>query len=80
MAGTRRNIAVAEQRALVDVGIELGLRRRIVEIVRPAHEIRHRARRPIAVEHLDHETVVRDVLATSASASAAGRVSRQRGA
>ena len=56
MARLGGDIAVAEQRALVHVGIELGLHFLVFEIARPAHEIRHRSRRPVAVEHLDDET------------------------
>ena len=53
MAGARRDIAVAKQRALVDLRIELGLHLHVAEVARPAHEMRHRPLRPVAVEHLD---------------------------
>ena len=62
MAGPRGDIAVAKQRPLVDVGIKLRLAGGVVEIARPAHEIRYRARRAIAVERLDDEAIGRDVL------------------
>ena len=53
-------------------GIKLGFARGVVEVARPAHEIRNRARRAIAVEHLDDEAVGRDgPSATSARALAA---------
>ena len=57
MARTRRDIAVAEQHALIDLGIKFALADRVVEIVRPAHEIGDGARRPIAIERLEHETL-----------------------
>src|SRR5580704_14940518 len=53
MAGLRGDIAVAKQGALVDVGIEFGLAGGVLEVARPAHEIRHRARRAVAIECLD---------------------------
>ena len=56
MAGTRGDIAVAKQRALVDIGIKFGFRRLIAQVTRPAHEILNRADRPVAVEHFDEET------------------------
>src|ERR1700681_1969113 len=62
MAGLRGDIAVTKQRALVDVGIKFRLARGVVEVARPAHEIRNCARRAIAVEHLDDEAIGRDVL------------------
>jgi hypothetical protein len=53
MAGAVRDIAEPEQVALVDVGIEIGLALHVLDVARPAHEVRHRALRPVAVEHLD---------------------------
>ena len=55
MAGALGDVAVAEQLALVDVGIEFGLAREVGQILRPTHEVRDGARRPIAIEHLQHE-------------------------
>ena len=55
MAGARGDIAVAEQVALVDLRIVLGLASFIAQIARPAHEMRHRPHRPVAVERLDRE-------------------------
>src|SRR4051794_14180552 len=55
MAGSRRNVAEPEKLALVDRRIELGLAPHIGEVARPAHEMRDRARRPVAIEHLEAE-------------------------
>ena len=61
MAGMRGDIAVAEQRALVDVRIELGFHLLVFEVARPAHEIRNGARRPVAVEDFGHQTLRLDI-------------------
>ncbi len=53
MSGMRCNVAVAEQRSFVDIRIELRLGCGIADVARPAHEVRHGPRRPIAIEHLD---------------------------
>src|SRR5712671_2836114 len=61
MAGVRRDIAEVEQIALVDGGIELRLALHVGEVARPAHEMRDRARWPIAIEHFEPETLRREL-------------------
>jgi hypothetical protein len=53
MAGPARNIAISEQVAFVQTGIELGFVFDVGEVVCPAHEMRDRLCRPVAVEDLE---------------------------
>src|SRR5262249_59859773 len=53
MARTLGNVALLEQVALVDVGIELGLAAHVGNVARPAYEMFDRAGRTIAVEYLE---------------------------
>src|SRR5271170_4385827 len=55
------NISALEQRALVDIGIELLFADGIVDIPRPAHEICHSAGWPVAIEDLEDETLRSEV-------------------
>ena len=55
MAGMRGDIAVAEQRAFIDIGIELGLASGIGEVSGPVHEILNGAHRPVTIERLDDQ-------------------------
>jgi len=50
MAGNRRDVN-AKQLRLVEVRIMRSLGALVGEVIRPAHEMRHRACRPVAVEH-----------------------------
>ncbi len=61
MAGAGGEVAQPEQVALVEVGIELGLAFLVVNVLRPAHEMGDRARRPVAIEHLEAEPAGREV-------------------
>src|SRR5580698_10164860 len=61
MPGSRGDIAIAKQSAFVDVGLKLGFTGSVADIARPAHEIRHRARRSIAIEYLDAQTAWRKI-------------------
>src|SRR5262249_21966427 len=56
VAGALGDVAQAEQIALVDIGIVLGPALRIGKVTRPAHEMRDRPGRPVAIEHLEAET------------------------
>ena len=51
MRGAFGDVTLLEQVALGDVGIEFRLALDIVDPLRPAQEMRHRALRPVAVEH-----------------------------
>ena len=57
---------VLEQVAFGDVGIEFRLALDIVDPLRPAQEMRHRALRPVAIEHFQAK-------------SARGEITRNRG-
>src|SRR5271154_622532 len=61
MAGTRGDITVAEQRALVDTGIKLRFAGSGVEIARPADKIHHRTDRPVAVKRFYDEPARSDI-------------------
>ena len=61
MAGPARDIAVLEQVAPVHARIELGLGFDVGEIVRPAHEMRDRPRRPVTIEDLEPKPARREV-------------------
>jgi hypothetical protein len=61
MAGAFRDIAFLEQVALVDVRIEFALAVHVVDPLRPAHEMRHRALRAVAVKHLQPQSARRQV-------------------
>src|SRR5580704_3210080 len=61
MSRMRGDIAVAKQSALVDISVELRARRLVIDVARPADEIRHRLRRPVTVERLDDETARRQI-------------------
>src|SRR5262249_10101841 len=80
MTGALGDVAVAEQGALVDVRIELGLALDVVDALRPAHEMGDRALRPIAVERFEREPAhpARSA-APPATAFAAGADNTQRG-
>ena len=60
MAGALGDVASLEQVVLVDVGIEFLLVRGVGEILRPAHEVRDSARRPVAIEDLKNKLVGRE--------------------
>src|SRR4030088_1889212 len=62
MVGLRRDVAEPKQLALVERRIELGLAPDIAEVARPAQEMRDRPRRPIAVEHLEAETALGEIM------------------
>ena len=53
MARTRRNVAVAKQISFVDLRIELGFRREVIQVTRPAHKMIHCTLGTIAIEHLN---------------------------
>ena len=81
MAGAIGDIAEPEQVAFVDVGIVLGLALDIGEVARPAHEMRDRAHRPVAIEHLEAKPARREIaLHGGERRRGCAATSRQRGA
>src|SRR5262245_15814400 len=61
MAGAIGDIALLEQVALVHVGIEFALALHIVDSLRPAHELRDRALRPVAIEYFEAKAARRQI-------------------
>src|SRR5262245_26170887 len=61
MAGAIGDIAVLEQVALVHIGVEFALALHIVDSLRPAHELRDRALRPVAIEYFEAKPLRRQI-------------------
>src|SRR5262249_54358477 len=61
MAGALGNIALLEQVALVRVRVEFTLALDVVDPLRPAHELRDRALRPVAIEHFEAKSARRQI-------------------
>ena len=55
VAGDRGDV-FAEQRLFVEIGIVARLGLLVLQVAGPAHEMRHRTRRPVAVEQLQAES------------------------
>jgi len=61
MTGAVGNIAFLEQLALVHVGVEVAFALDVVDPLRPAHELRDRALRPVAIEDFEAESARRQI-------------------
>src|SRR5262249_60658410 len=61
MAGSRGDVAIPKQGALIDVRINLRFGGLIPRIARPAHEMATGARRPITIESFDHQAARREI-------------------
>jgi len=62
MPGARCDVAVPEQGSLVDVGLKFRLAALVGDIPSPAHEMRDRSLRPVAVENFQPQAVRRQIV------------------